>query len=304
MDVFGKAGPSLVHTTCTKGIYVDSGTHHMFQKKGPTYKERMNTQQETLAFCYKYGATLEDMSAPFPNPLGMNPDGVRNTAVFHGHGPLGMTLINGHLKAAVYLLTIGASGRAEHLLEDEAKWMQCLLHERTKEEETALHDQYHASTAPMNMNMPMNGFDMTQQMQAGMNQLRALGERYSCHKTKGTFSVPQDTKKVVLTFAKNVVDAHQEYHTFLLCTRRASVLVPKQKRHVLEPLGRVAFLHIRQMVKECLIIPDVSKDNLQKCYQVCLRMTKRFGLRCGECGASKMRKVLKCCTVVYCSKDW
>ena len=110
MDVFGKAGPSLVHTTCSKGIYVDSGPHHMFQKKGPTYKERMDTQQETLAFCYKYGATLDDMSTPFPNPLGMNPDGVRNPAVFHGHVPLGMTLINGHLKAAVPT-TYGANWR-------------------------------------------------------------------------------------------------------------------------------------------------------------------------------------------------
>ena len=325
-----------MHTTCSKGVYTDNNHQHSFAKKGPTYKERMQTQKECLEFCYNYGASLNDLSAPFPNPrpatAGGEGGGAGGPTKYQGHIPLGMSLINGHLPSAIYLLSIGASGRTdedaekqaakeskesseskeskEHpknptkcvdphlepgaqMLIDEEKWMKCLAHERTETEEKELHEAYTASMLPANFNM--------NHLQAGINQLRLLGQRYSSRNSPfGTFSCPQGVIPKIFEFARNIVDSHQEYHTFLLCTRRA--FATGNKQHVLEPLGRIAFLHVRQMVKGCLIVPDVSKDNLQRCYRICLRITQRFGFRCGACGSKIDKHKLKCCSVVYCGK--
>jgi hypothetical protein len=253
MDIFGKEGPSLVHTTCSKGVHVEPDPQNVFGKKGPTYNERMQIQKECLEFCYQYGATLDDMSAPFPDPAGISayPRRAPNSK-YQGHTPLGMTLINGHITASLYLLSIGASGRSNNLINDENTWIKCLLHERTKEEEKKLHDEFQYTM--MNFTAGNHAEFNVQQMQHGMSQLRTLAQRYSAHKKRGTFSCPDGIRTKILNFACNIVESHEEYHTFLLCVRRAY----NTKNNILEPLGRSAFSHIRQMIKRCLIIPGNS----------------------------------------------
>ena len=297
MEIFGKRGPSFMHTTCSKGAGEDDdNVPHFHGSARPTYGERLRTQRECLRFCFDYGATLDDMSMPFPDPATMS---MSRGKEYHGHIPLGMSIVNGHLPSVLYLLRIGATRRrGSEGDDDEHCWMECLAHERTDEEEKALRLVFPPGQTLEHDNM-----------QEGVRQLNLLAKRYSSSRKRGTLSCPQGMKEKVLSFAQQIVDSHQEYHTFLLCTHRASAISAgtgeekRQQQHVLEPFGRAAFRHVRKYVRDCLIVKDDSRDQLQRCYGACLRLTMRFGLRCGACGKTKPAKVFRCCTVVYCSKE-
>tara|TARA_B100000795_G_scaffold250164_1_gene218161 strand:+ start:945 stop:1994 length:1050 start_codon:yes stop_codon:yes gene_type:complete len=297
LDFFGeRRGPSFMHTTLTTNFFENilyerkNVTNKTFDKRIKlSYGESLRVQKECLKFCNDYGATLDDMSAPFPDPMQMTNRRHMTNSNPKGHIPLGMVIVNGHMPSILYLLQIGATGRKEFKQHDEIGWMNCLAHERTKEEEKVLRDKFKKATEDT-----MNGGDA-----AGMMQMVALTNHFSRSKKKGTNSCPLNTKKYIMEFAKHVVESHHEYHTFQLCTLRAATL----DKHLLEPFGRAAFAHVKTYIRDCLIVQDESTDNLQKCFQVCTRLCMRFGLRCGNCGVVKGKTLFRCCDTIYCSKS-
>jgi hypothetical protein len=198
------------------------------------------------------------------------------------------------MPSILYLLQIGATGRSDFLEDDEQSWQNCLENERTREEEKVLRKKFRSIYKDPSGD--------------GMLQMRTLTHHFSRSSKHGSNSCPPGVKQQVVDFASHIVSSHNEYHTFLLCVsrhteQRMSSTVSDTPTAVLEPLGRAAFAHLKSYIRDCLIVKDESRDHLQKCYSACLRLTMRFGIRCGSCGKIKGARVLRCCSkAFFCSK--
>jgi ankyrin repeat protein len=95
-------GPSFMHTMLTTNFFAtwnqtdpNEGPLISAKQAKQHYGKSVKTQKGCLHFCHEHGATLNDMSMPFPDPMSMmaRGSGDKNKSE-KGHIPLGMVIVN------------------------------------------------------------------------------------------------------------------------------------------------------------------------------------------------------------------